>query len=69
MKKNTVWRLVIPLGMALLGLFAFLHSSPAINKGVNLSLPTDLDGKPRDSKPDIGSYEYWSYLFLPLVKR
>jgi hypothetical protein len=31
--------------------------SPAINKGKNLSIPVDLEGKPRDAQPDIGSYE------------
>lgn len=31
--------------------------SPAINKGRNLGIPFDLDGKPRDGQPDIGSYE------------
>lgn len=31
--------------------------SPAINKGKNLGIATDLDGKPRDGQPDMGSYE------------
>jgi len=31
--------------------------SPAINAGKNIGILTDLDGKPRDIKPDIGSYE------------
>ncbi len=31
--------------------------SPVINKGKNLSVATDLEGKPRDAQPDIGSYE------------
>ncbi len=31
--------------------------SPAIDAGKNLGIPTDLDSKPRDAKPDIGSYE------------
>lgn len=31
--------------------------SPVINKGKNLSIPTDLEGKPRDAQPDMGSYE------------
>lgn len=31
--------------------------SPVINKGKNLSIPIDLEGKPRDAQPDIGSYE------------
>ena len=33
------------------------YPSPAIDAGKNLGIPTDLDGKPRDAKPDIGSYE------------
>ncbi|HSN07918.1 MAG TPA: choice-of-anchor Q domain-containing protein, partial [Hanamia sp.] len=32
-------------------------NSPAINAGVVTAFPTDLDDKPRDSKPDIGCYE------------
>jgi hypothetical protein len=33
--------------------------SPAINKAdINFSVPTDLDGKTRDSEPDIGAYEF-----------
>jgi hypothetical protein len=31
--------------------------SPAINKGIPAGILTDLDGKPRDSQPDMGSYE------------
>ncbi|HLO79357.1 MAG TPA: choice-of-anchor Q domain-containing protein [Chitinophagaceae bacterium] len=31
--------------------------SPVINKGKNLSIPFDLEGKPRDAQPDMGSYE------------
>jgi hypothetical protein len=31
--------------------------SPVINKGLNLSVPFDLEGKPRDAQPDMGSYE------------
>jgi hypothetical protein len=33
------------------------YPSPAIDAGKNLGIPADLDGKPRDVKPDIGSYE------------
>jgi azurin len=33
------------------------YPSPAVNAGKNLGIPVDLDGNPRDSKPDIGSYE------------
>ena len=31
--------------------------SPAINKGIPAGIPTDLDGKNRDSQPDMGAYE------------
>ena len=31
--------------------------SPAINKGRNLGVASDLEGKPRDGQPDIGCYE------------
>jgi hypothetical protein len=32
-------------------------SAPAINAGIVTPFPFDLDGKPRDAAPDIGSYE------------
>ncbi len=32
--------------------------SPLINAGIDIGLPTDLDGKARDGQPDIGCYEY-----------
>jgi hypothetical protein len=31
--------------------------SPAINKGILTGILTDLDGKPRDSEPDMGCFE------------
>jgi hypothetical protein len=31
--------------------------SPAINKGKNLAVALDLEGKLRDAQPDIGCYE------------
>jgi hypothetical protein len=31
--------------------------SPAINKGISTSVLTDLDSKPRDTRPDLGCYE------------
>ena len=34
-----------------------LKPSPAINQGVQAGVPFDLDGKPRDSEPDLGCYE------------
>ncbi len=39
--------------------FHFINSptSPAVNAGVITAFPFDLDGKPRDVKPDIGCYE------------
>ena len=33
-------------------------NSPAIDAGLRLDIEEDLKGKPRDSKPDIGAYEY-----------
>jgi hypothetical protein len=39
--------------------FKLNAGSPAINKAnVNFSVPADLDGKARDSEPDIGAYEF-----------
>jgi len=39
--------------------FRLQAGSPAIDKGIAAGAPAkDLDGKPRDSKPDMGSYEY-----------
>lgn len=32
--------------------------SPAIDKGLDLKIPIDLDSSKRDEKPDIGAYEY-----------
>lgn len=34
------------------------EGSPLINAGKDIGLPTDLDGKARDTQPDIGCYEY-----------
>jgi hypothetical protein len=34
-----------------------LKPSPAINAGVFVGVNFDLDGKPRDAQPDLGSYE------------
>lgn len=48
-----------PLFVNNLGDFHLLANSPAINKGIALGAPAkDLDGKTRDSQPDMGSYEY-----------
>lgn len=33
--------------------------SPAIDTGVPLGIEQDLDGKPRDAQPDLGTYEYY----------
>jgi hypothetical protein len=39
--------------------FKLNAGSPAINKAnVNFSVSADLDGKVRDSEPDIGAYEF-----------
>jgi hypothetical protein len=38
--------------------FRLQSSSPAINKGINTSVPADLDGKPRAvGLPDLGCFE------------
>jgi hypothetical protein len=38
--------------------FRLKASSPAVNKGVNTGIPSDLDGKPRAvGLPDLGSFE------------
>ncbi len=38
--------------------FHLFGLSAAINKGISDSIPLDLDGKTRDSQPDIGAFEY-----------
>jgi hypothetical protein len=48
--------------------------SPAINKGKDLGVLTDLDGQPRDATPDIGAYEFQAgefraYIYLPIMKK
>ena len=35
-----------------------LGESPAVDAGLQLNIPTDLDGNTRDELPDIGAYEY-----------
>ncbi len=48
-----------------------MNSSPAINAGTSEGAPADdFDALPRDSKPDIGAYEYRqvnSNVYLPVV--
>ncbi|MFQ5433967.1 MAG: choice-of-anchor Q domain-containing protein [Anaerolineae bacterium] len=50
-----------------------LSSSPAIDQGTAVSAPTDdYDGRSRDSKPDIGAYEWWepsAWIYLPLAEK
>jgi hypothetical protein len=38
--------------------FHLKSTSPAINAGLPAAVPFDLDGKMRDPKPDLGSYEH-----------
>ena len=42
--------------------------SPAVNVGLpNTGTPIDVDGQPRDPRPDYGADEYWRGVYLPLV--
>ena len=43
--------------------------SPAINKGVDAGVTTDIDGEARLGIPDLGADEYWWSTYLPLVRR
>ena len=58
-----------------LGDYHLEQGSPAINAGTTQGAPTvDIEGYLRDSRPDIGAYEWLapgsgSRLFLPLVRR
>ena len=49
-----------------------LGSSPAIDQGTAVNAPSeDYDGRPRDSLPDIGAYEWWepsAWIYLPLLQ-
>lgn len=38
--------------------FHLFSQSAAVNKGITDSIPLDLDGKTRDSQPDLGALEY-----------
>ena len=51
--------------------YHILSNSPAVNAGIHVGVPTDVDGEPRLDIPDIGADEF-SFLFrtfLPLVMR
>jgi hypothetical protein len=37
--------------------FSLKTGSPAIDKGINTPVTTDLEGRPRSGIPDLGSYE------------
>jgi len=37
--------------------FDIPYSSPAVNSGLNLSIPQDIKGRVRDAQPDMGAYE------------
>jgi len=48
--------------------------SAAIDKGLNASVATDIDGQLRFGVPDLGADEYWppgfsKYIYLPLITR
>lgn len=44
-------------------------ASPAVRKGVDLGVPTDLDGVTRATPPDIGAYQAWRACYLPMIVR
>lgn len=44
-------------------------SSPAVDAGIEVGVPTDVDGDPRISPPDVGADEFVRQLFLPLILR
>jgi len=43
--------------------------SAAIGLGVNLGVTSDLDGRSRDGRWDVGAYQYYAWVYLPLIKR
>jgi hypothetical protein len=43
--------------------------SDAIDRGLATWVARDLDGKPRSAAPDLGAYEWWPSIYLPLVTR
>ena len=44
--------------------------SPAIGTGTNLGVATDLDDRPRlNGRFDIGAYQFWTAIYLPLIRR
>lgn len=49
------------------------ENSPAVNTGSAVGAPSDdLEGRPRDTHPDMGAYERWepvAWVYLPLVLR
>lgn len=40
------------------GNYRLTESSPLVNRGTVTSVTDDIEGKPRDTQPDIGAYEY-----------
>ena len=44
-------------------------SSPAIGKGTNLGVTTDLDGRTRIGRFDIGAYQFWASTYVPLIRK
>jgi predicted outer membrane repeat protein len=45
------------------------RNSPAIGAGFNLSISTDLEGRSRLNRWDLGAFEYWAFAYLPLIYR
>lgn len=49
------------------GDYHLLSSSPAIGAGTDLGVTTDLDGNARTGRWDIGAFQYWAFVYLPLI--
>lgn len=47
--------------------YHLLSNSAAIDAGVNAGIATDIDGKLRIGRPDLGAVEYGGKVFLPLT--
>ena len=49
--------------------YHILEISPAVDAGIEVGVPRDVDGDPRLSPPDIGADEVVEKIYLPLVMR
>lgn len=54
-----------------IGNLHLVFDSPAVDMGTPTGTPrTDIDGNPRDARPDMGAYEYqWLRIYLPHIFR